>query len=445
MKERVRELFKQGKSIDEIGSEVKIPKDQLVKLLKEELKPRAIELRQEGRTREEIMRLLGIGEKAARLWTVETDNELRQRARTLLANGTSIADITRELNISHNVAVKWLKDQLKPQAIAMRQDGYSLQEIINTLGIRWKAVNLWTKGVELNNEQVMEIRNKHHYNVDVFTKEDAVSYYLLGAWMSDGNVRVRDDRPNAKTISIAAKDKDWIELINSVVSPKTPIKSHGNNCYSVHYHSTEMADWLISKGCGPCKSLTLQFPEVPKQYIPDFLRGYIDGDGWITFTTFYRADRERHEQNRQMGICTGSKSFASSFSTALQELGVSNCLTETYREDTIIEGRVVKRLHPTYSVICSSGSNAIKLCELIYYSDELICMPRKLTIAKALLIDWHRKSQCKVCNVEVDKFKQYCQSCWQSKERERSHEKYIRAREKQRADKQQALISSFTV
>ena len=43
---------------------------------------------------------------------------------------------------------------------------------------------------------------------------------------------------------------------------------------------------LISLGCVPRKSLVLKFPtfeQVPKEYIIPFIRGYVDGDGCISY------------------------------------------------------------------------------------------------------------------------------------------------------------------
>jgi hypothetical protein len=58
------------------------------------------------------------------------------------------------------------------------------------------------------------------------------------------------------------------------------------------------------------KSLTLEFPEVPKEYLPDFIRGYFDGDGSIM----------RLKNNRVNSAFTcGSKKFLIKLHQALKE------------------------------------------------------------------------------------------------------------------------------
>ena len=47
---------------------------------------------------------------------------------------------------------------------------------------------------------------------------------------------------------------------------------------------------LYDKGCTPRKSLALNFPtkeQVPDEYLYDFIRGYVDGDGHIRYDKRY--------------------------------------------------------------------------------------------------------------------------------------------------------------
>lgn len=374
---------------------------------------------------------------------------MKEQVRELFKQGKSIEEIGSEVKRSKDSLVKLLKDELRPQTVAMRQKGYSLQEIINTLGIGRKAINLWTKGIELTDEQIMEIRNKHHYNVDVLTKEDAVSYYLLGAWMSDGNVKVRKDRPNAKTISIAAKDKDWIELINEFIGSETPIRPHGTNCHRVQYHSTEMANWLISKGCGPRKSLTLKFPEVPKQYLPDFLRGVWDGDGSLMFANRFRQDRQCWEQQRSASVSSGSKDFLLALQQELVELGISSHLSEKRQKPRMIVDHWVEKESITFELRLTNGEDAYNLCKLLYYPNNPLVMPRKAAIAKAIIEDWEKPFYCKMCKTELhlsktQRVQKYCDDCWAQKERERCRIKDAKRREKRKADKLNSNLSAFS-
>lgn len=39
------------------------------------------------------------------------------------------------------------------------------------------------------------------------------------------------------------------------------------------------------------KCIELRFPNIPKQYLKDFIRGYVDGDGTIGTTKGYQGDK----------------------------------------------------------------------------------------------------------------------------------------------------------
>ncbi len=58
----------------------------------------------------------------------------------------------------------------------------------------------------------------------------------------------------------------------------------------------------------------MRFPSVPCQYLPDFIRGYFDGDGCI-----YEVKRKRPTPGMEVDFATGSKSFAESLLLVLQE------------------------------------------------------------------------------------------------------------------------------
>lgn len=120
--------------------------------------------------------------------------------------------------------------------------------------------------------------NKYSYNQEVFFREDAVSFYLLGAFMADGNVR----KPPKWAISISSKDDDWLKMIRDLISPDHPIRQPPKPAVKrFEFNCKQMAEWLFKWGCVPNKSLTLKLPDIPEQYFSHFIRGYFDGNGHI--------------------------------------------------------------------------------------------------------------------------------------------------------------------
>ena len=75
--------------------------------------------------------------------------------------------------------------------------------------------------------------NKYKYNLNTFYNLDALSYYLLGVYMTDGNIWVSKANPKTKMVRLCSKDLDWLSLIRDSVCNELPIKqkkwSLGNN------------------------------------------------------------------------------------------------------------------------------------------------------------------------------------------------------------------------
>lgn len=57
---------------------------------------------------------------------------------------------------------------------------------------------------------------KYHYNVDAFYNEDDVSFYLLGAFMTDGCVW-RCSNGTSLATGLVSGDKDWLEAIRDLI------------------------------------------------------------------------------------------------------------------------------------------------------------------------------------------------------------------------------------
>ncbi len=127
-------------------------------------------------------------------------------------------------------------------------------------------------------------KNKYKVNSAAFTSENEISFYLLGAYMTDGCIRKQN---NLNGFSIASKDYDWLDMIRYLSTNLNDVKMpilKMNNCFTLTMTSNTVKNWFISWGCTPSKSLNLSIKKkIPKKYIPSFLRAVIDGDGCITY------------------------------------------------------------------------------------------------------------------------------------------------------------------
>jgi hypothetical protein len=108
--------------------------------------------------------------------------------------------------------------------------------------------------------------------------------YVLGYLYADGSMEdaqylrgkyVRVSSIDRITIE---KIRDWFESEHTIVSH---IPLRGRTKYLLRIGSKIMYMSLERHGLKPCKSLRIRFPRVPFAVLPNFIRGYFDGDGCV--------------------------------------------------------------------------------------------------------------------------------------------------------------------
>lgn len=140
------------------------------------------------------------------------------------------------------------------------------------------------------NKHGIETRDATKYTVDesYFEKIDKwEKAYILGWMYSDGNVSKEVDRWR---IQLQEQDGDIIRWIcqqvkySGKIDRRSPAKPNHKWKIAFNICRSKMAKDLVKLGCVPKKSLILDFPtteQVPDEFLPDFLRGMVDGDGTI--------------------------------------------------------------------------------------------------------------------------------------------------------------------
>lgn len=138
-------------------------------------------------------------------------------------------------------------------------------------------------------------KNEHYFdNID--TEEKA---YWLGFMYADGNLSKPTRKVGDKTkpyyrmeVSLKEDDCNHLEKLRKALDMEAPVRiAHTNfeqsNRARLGWNSKHMWKTLNSYGCTPQKSLSLKFPNVNifanKSLIKHFIRGYIDGDGCLSF------------------------------------------------------------------------------------------------------------------------------------------------------------------
>lgn len=155
------------------------------------------------------------------------------------------------------------------------------------------------KILRANNIPVCD-RSRRKYLLDetIFDKIDHEwKAYFLGLFYADGCVQ----KNKTLKISLHEKDKEILEVINPYIFQNNPLRYESakkhigkdgkprNNAakYFLNINSQKIWHLFQDRGCTQRKSFTIQFPTfIPDELLHHFLRGYFDGDGWISQKTW---------------------------------------------------------------------------------------------------------------------------------------------------------------
>ena len=147
----------------------------------------------------------------------------------------------------------------------------------------------------------------HKVNERIFKKWTNEMAYMLGLLYADGCMR-----KDKASFSLSLKERDFLDKIRNILQSTHSItKSKVQELHHLVIGSTKMAKDLLRLGFIPRKSLKIRFPSIPDPYVPHFIRGYFDGDGFID---------TQNKRTYRVGFVTGSKDFIYSIRDNLEEL-----------------------------------------------------------------------------------------------------------------------------
>lgn len=160
---------------------------------------------------------------------------------------------------------------------------HRIKQILTTNGIKMRQVGF---------------KRKVFFNENFFEKIDTeAKAYFLGYLYADGCVH---SNTNRITLALSEKDKPILEKFMEVINYTGRLYEQAENSsiilgrevkrrkfFSLSLTSKKIHTDLIKLGCRPRKTTDLSFPAsniVPDIMMPHFLRGFLDGDGWIVGT-----------------------------------------------------------------------------------------------------------------------------------------------------------------
>lgn len=159
-------------------------------------------------------------------------------------------------------------------------------------------------------------------NESFFSNWSPEMAYVLGLVITDGCIS------QSGTVSLCMNDKDLLEKVKEAMGSAHKITSskHQKGLYYYHFSREKMVEDLEKLGVVPRKSLIVKFPEVPQEYLSDFIRGVFDGDGSV----FY--DKRRPKFPLRSKFVSGSKDFIEGLEEGLEFLGMPK--RTIYRQKT---------------------------------------------------------------------------------------------------------------
>lgn len=145
--------------------------------------------------------------------------------------------------------------------------------------------------------------------------------YVLGFWFADGYMR----KEKSYRITFSGKDKEILVKICDALSSDHPIRlTRQDNCYFVSFCSKKLYQDLLKLGGMRCKSKVIDFPIIPKRFLPDFIRGYFDGDGSVFFVKYIRTKDKRQTRELRTNFTSGSRKLLEGVMRTLhREMGLS--------------------------------------------------------------------------------------------------------------------------
>lgn len=189
--------------------------------------------------------------------------------------------------------------------------------------------------------------------------------YILGYWFADGCITRRNDMKNGFSYlcQFGSKDKEQLEKINTLLDSNYKISEYIKTMdnknftnYSLHLRSKKIYDDIIKLGGRERKSLIARFPNIPRNYIRHFIRGYFDGDGSISI----------RNNNYSNITFLGTNKFLQKLNTYLPISSKVNKFKSIYRLD-----------------FC--GENAVIILKFMYLNST-IYLDRKYTLFKKSIL-----------------------------------------------------------
>lgn len=214
-------------------------------------------------------------------------------------------------------------------------------------------------------------RIRHDFFKDIKTELQA---YLLGFYAADGSI---DEKRKTFRIHLQKGDCDIIYLYKDVISPDARLfvreaqeeniirtkRINGHGSIGVDITSAILVNDLVNLGIGYRKSINeIKIPEIPKDLIRHFIRGYFDGDGCIT--GYLAVEKGKKDRVRYVAQIDSKKR------------NILDEVKEFFEKNNINFNLIYLKRDDMYRISTSSKQELAKLFKL-FYDDSYFMLQRK--------------------------------------------------------------------
>lgn len=193
-----------------------------------------------------------------------------------------------------------------------------------------------------------------NYFLEINTEEKA---YWLGFIFADGYT-ARTVNNAEFGIELNIKDKGHLEKLAKALNYdsdiRTRTRNNGQELANIRIFRKGFVSTLESHGVIQNKSLIKKYPDIPKSLQRHFIRGYFDGNGYITFKK-----RSTYGYNIRTGFVTGSYDFAIELL-----LNIDNLIGTNERGRLYVDGNIVNYDSPNREI-------TIKILDLLYENSSI--------------------------------------------------------------------------
>lgn len=203
----------------------------------------------------------------------------------------------KKIVVPNDIKDKIIEDYIHGDSVLSlsKKYGYKYDKTYSII----KENNLEIRGNDFN--------SKKYYNDSyIFDKIDTEEKaYWLGFLYADGCIM--KNKNNLKlSLALSVEDMGHLNLFKSFLNTNAPIYvydgNHNNKYCRLQIFDNHMCEQLINKGVYIKKTEIITFPQfLDESLIRHFIRGYVDGDGCITY---YKHNKNQNHLTFALKICS---------------------------------------------------------------------------------------------------------------------------------------------